>query len=265
MTTEQKKPKVSGHLSVIYMVSIILLSVIWYFQWILGLIMTVLLAGSFYYSLRREKIKIHETEEYIATISHRVKKVGEEALLEMPIGIVLFNEEYFIEWSNPFMNEITDDVETLAGKSLHVLTEELIPMIKENKTNKWVQIGGKTFHVIIRKEERLLYMFDRTEQRELEVRYDNEQTILAIIYLDNYEEITQNMEDTLKSQLNSNVTSVLNNWAHENGLFMKRTSQDRFIAVGSNEILSNLESTKFDILDEVRELKAGQNLHVTLS
>jgi len=227
--------------------------------------MTVLLAGSFYYSLRREKIKIHETEEYIATISHRVKKVGEEALLEMPIGIVLFNEEYFIEWSNPFMNEITDDVETLAGKSLHVLTEELIPMIKENKTNKWVQIGGKTFHVIIRKEERLLYMFDRTEQRELEVRYDNEQTILAIIYLDNYEEITQNMEDTLKSQLNSNVTSVLNNWAHENGLFMKRTSQDRFIAVGSNEILSNLESTKFDILDEVRELKAGQNLHVTLS
>src|SRR5699024_6667781 len=84
-------------------------------------------------------------------------------------------------------------------------------------------------------------------------------------YLDNYEEITQNMEDTLKSQLNSKVTSVLNNWAHENGLFMKRTSQDRFIAVGSNEILNQLERTKFDILDEVREIKAGENLQVTLS
>ena len=265
MATEQKKPKISGYLGVMYIVSIILLVVIWYFQWILGLIMTFLLAVSFYYSFRKEKTMIHETEAYIATISHRVKKIGEEALLEMPIGIVLFNEDYFIEWSNPFMNDLTADVDTLVGKSLHVLSEELIPLIKENKTNQWVQLGGKTFQVTIRKEERLLYLFERTEQRDLQVRYHNEQTILAIIYLDNYEEITQNMEDTLKSQLNSKVTSVLNNWAHENGLFMKRTSQDRFIAVGSNEILSQLERTKFDILDEVREIKAGENLQVTLS
>lgn len=265
MATEQKKPKISGYLGVMYIVSIILLVVIWYFQWILGLIMTFLLAVSFYYSFRKEKTMIHETEAYIATISHRVKKIGEEALLEMPIGIVLFNEDYFIEWSNPFMNDLTADVDTLVGKSLHVLSEELIPLIKENKTNQWVQLGGKTFQVTIRKEERLLYLFERTEQRDLQVRYHNEQTILAIIYLDNYEEITQNMEDTLKSQLNSKVTSVLNNWAHENGLFMKRTSQDRFIAVGSNEILNQLERTKFDILDEVREIKAGENLQVTLS
>lgn len=71
--------------------------------------------------------------------------------------------------------------------------------------------------------------------------------------------------DLLKSQLNSRVTSVLNNWAHENGLFLKRTSQDRFLAVGSYEILNHLENTKFDILDEVRELNAGKNLHITLS
>src|SRR5699024_10573746 len=141
----------------------------------------------------------------------------------------------------------------------------LIPLIKANKTNQWVQLGGKTFQVTIREEERLVYLFERTEQRDLQVRYHNEQTIVAIIYLDNYEEINQNMEESVKSQLNSKVTSVLNNWAHENGLFMKRTSQDRFIAVGSNEILNQLERTKFDILDEVREIKAGENLQVTLS
>src|SRR5699024_7965195 len=192
MATESKNPRISNHLIVIYVVSLIFLVMIWYFQWTLGLISTFLLAASFYYSLVKERIQFHEREEYIATISHRVKKVGEEALLEMPIGIVLFNEEFFIEWTNPYMGHFTADGETLVGKSLHVLSEELIPIIKENKMNERVQIGGGVFQITTRKEERLLYLFDRTAQSELQERYRNEQTILAIILLDNYEEITQN-------------------------------------------------------------------------
>ncbi len=46
---------------------------------------------------------------------------------------------------------------------------------------------------------------------------------------------------------------------------MKRTSQDRFIAVLTKETLDQLEKSKFDILDEVRELNAEQNIPVTLS
>src|SRR5699024_2708128 len=123
MAAESNKPKISRHLIVIYVVSLFFLIVIWYFQWVLGLMMTFLLAASFYYSLRKERIQTHETEKYIATISHRVKKVGKEALLEMPIGIILFNEDYFIEWTNPYMGEFTDEGESLVGKSLHVLSD----------------------------------------------------------------------------------------------------------------------------------------------
>src|SRR5699024_10362512 len=108
------------------------------------------------------------------------------------------------------------------------------------------------------KEQRLLYLFDRTAQTEIENLYHNEQAVLAIIYLDNYEEITQNIDDTSKTQLNPKVTSVLNNWSHAYGIYLKRTSQDRFIAVGTKEILDKLEASKFDILDEVRELNADQ-------
>src|SRR5699024_9473762 len=92
-----------------------------------------------------------------------------------------------------------------------------------------------------------------------------EKIVLAIIFLDNYEEITQNMDDTLKSQLNSKVTSVLNNWSNDYGIYMKRSSQDRFLAVLTKEKLDQLEKSKFDILDEVRELNAEQNIPITLS
>ncbi|GIO28236.1 DHH family phosphoesterase [Ornithinibacillus bavariensis] len=262
--TDLNRPRLSKHLWLMYAVSIVLLGFIWYFEWILGIVMTVLLVLSFYYTIRIEKKLTDETERYISTLSYRVKKVGEEALLEMPIGIILYNDDFIVEWSNHYMNQFAEE-ETIVGESLNVISEELIPMIKENNEEFRIEIDDYAFQTIIRKEERLIYLFDQTEQSELETLYTNEQTVLSIIFLDNYDEITQNMDDTIKSQLNSEVTSFLNHWAHDNGLYLKRTSQDRFLAVGTREILNKLERTKFNILDEMHELNSELDIPITLS
>ncbi|SFD70665.1 c-di-AMP phosphodiesterase, consists of a GGDEF-like and DHH domains [Lentibacillus persicus] len=264
MEDKQKKPTLSSHLWVTYAVSVILLGFVWYFQWTAGLVLTVILAGVLYYSIYNERKKQHETENYIATLSHRVKRVGEEALLEMPIGIILYDEEYKIEWANPYMNEFAED-DTLVGKSLNALSDDFSSMIKENDEEMWLKLDGYHFRVTLKKDDRLLYLSDRTVQSEIQTRYNYEKTVIAIIFLDNYEEITQNMDDTLKSQLNSKVTSVLNNWSNDYGIYLKRTSQDRFIGVLTKETLDQLEKAKFDILDEVRELNAEHNIPITLS
>lgn len=263
MPDGKKNPMLSSHLWIIYLLSIVLLVVIWYFQWVLGLIMTLLLGASFFYSIRTERTLQDEAEQYISTLSYRIKRVGEEALLEMPFGIILYKEDYTIEWANPYMNQFADD--SLVGSSLQQLSEDLIPMIKENKDSIWFHLEGYEFQTTVKKQERLLYLFDRTKQAELQQLYHDDQTVLAFIFLDNYEEITQNMDDTSKSQLNSRVTEVLNKWSTSYGLYLKRTSQERFLAVGTKDILQKLEKVKFDILDAVRELSGEQNNPVTLS
>ncbi|MCT2537871.1 DHH family phosphoesterase [Aquibacillus koreensis] len=261
-----KKPTMmSSHLWVIYVISLVLLGFIWYYQWVAGIIMTVILVVSIFYSVRTEKNLISETEEYISTLSYRVKKVGEEALLEMPIGIVLYSEDYLVEWANPYMNKFTTD-ETLVGKSLNELSDELITMIKEDKEEIWITINDYEFQILAKKDERLLYLFDRTKQTEIQNLYHNEQTVLGIIFLDNYEEITQAMDDTNKSQINSRVTSILNDWSNQYGIYLKRTSQERFLAIMNQQILDQLEKSKFEILDEVRELISdNKNVPLTLS
>ncbi|MCP3026986.1 DHH family phosphoesterase [Halobacillus sp. A5] len=259
-----KKPTMSGHLWIIYTISLILLGFIWYYQWTLGLMMTLLLAGSIFYSVRTEQNMINETEEYISTLSYRVKKVGEEALLEMPIGIVLYSEDYKIEWANPYMNKFTKE-DTIVGESLNDLSDDLVSYIKEAHGEVWLEIDEYKLQTMVKRDERLLYFFDRTNQTKIHNLYKNEQTVLAIIFLDNYEEITQGMEDTAKSQINSQVTSILNKWAGDYGIYLKRTSQERFIAVMNQEILQALERNKFEILDEVRELITDQNVPLTLS
>ncbi|MFC0525971.1 DHH family phosphoesterase [Pontibacillus salicampi] len=259
-----KKPKLSSHLWVIYTLSLIFLALIFYYEWKLGLIMTAFLAASVYYSVRTEQFLINETEEYISTLSHRVKKVGEEALMEMPIGIVLFSEDYNIEWANPYMNRFYQQ-DTLVGESLNEINDKIIPSIKEDKEEVWIGVEGYELQTVIKKQERLLYLFDRTKQTQVQNLYHNDRTVIAIIFLDNYEEITQAMDDTAKSHINSQVTSILNQWSQEYGVYLKRSSQDKFFAVMNQQILSRLEKAKFDILDEVRELISDKNVPLTLS
>ena len=239
---------------------------LWYYNWIFGAAMTVLLGISIWLAWQIETRRQEETDKYISSLSYRVKRVGEEALLEMPYGIMLYSDDFEIEWSNPYINEFSED-NTFVGKTLQSFSEDLVPRIKEDEGKIWITVQDYDFEVIVKPEERLLYLFDRTEHKQLEEKYANEQTVVAIIFLDNYEEITRNMEDAIKSELNSTITTTLNRWAHEYGLYLKRTSQERFLAIGTNEILYKIEDTRFHILDEIRSLEndRGEGNPVTLS
>ncbi|WP_139892025.1 DHH family phosphoesterase [Bacillus sp. D386] len=245
-------------------VSLVIIGVLAYYNWIFAIVASLLFGILFFLILKIEYGIQKETEIYISTLSYRLKKVGEEALLEMPIGILLFNEDYVIEWTNPYMAKCLQE-DTLVGKYISEVAEPLIPLVKREESEDIVAIYNRKFRVVHKPEERLLYFFDVTEQTEIEKMYEEERTVIGIIYLDNYDDVTQGMDDQRKSSLNSFVTSLLNNWAKEYGVFLKRISSDRFIAIFSESILNHLEKTKFSILDDVRETTAKQNVPLTLS
>jgi len=266
MSESLKKLFPNKHIPMHMVLSIVLVAIVTYYNWMVGLSMALIVIISFIVGLRRERLLQRELDIYISNLSHRVKKVGEEALLEMPIGIVLYNDSYDIQWANPYMHTFWDE-EVLIGKSLDTLSNQFIPAVKDEREEVWFSLEGSQLQAKMKLDEHLIYVFDRTSEIEIQTMYENDQTIIAIIYLDNYDEITQNMEDTLKSQLNSRVTAALNKWALQYGLYLKRTSQDRFLAVGTQEVLAQLEKVKFNILDEVREMDAEeeQKNPVTLS
>ncbi|MEH7237936.1 DHH family phosphoesterase [Bacillus sp. JJ1562] len=233
-------------------------------HWMIGLACFLLLGLIVYFLLKANSLLKKEMEHYISTLSYRLKKVGEEALMEMPIGILLYNEEFQVEWANAYLSNFLD-ADTLVGRSLYDVEELIVPLIQQEIESETITLNEQKFKVIIRREERLLYFFDVTEQMEIVQLYEAERTVLGIIFLDNYDEVTQGMDDQRKSSLNSQVTSILNEWATEHGVFLKRTSSERFIAVLNEEILSSLEKTKFTILDDVRETTAKDSVALTLS
>jgi cyclic-di-AMP phosphodiesterase len=245
-------------------VTLVLIGFLSYYNWIIGAAGFILTGLLIYLIFQVNHIIRQETEDYISTLSYRVKKVGEEALMEMPIGIMLINDDYYIEWTNPFIAASFNE-DSLVGKSLYDVADAVIPLIKQEVETEIITLHDRKFRIIHKPEERLLYFFDVTEQAEIEKMYHDERTVISIIYLDNYEELTQGMDDQTKSSLNSLVTSILNKWATNNGVFLKRVSSERFIAVFSEHILQLLEKGKFTILDEVRETTSKQNVPLTLS
>ncbi|QQZ09434.1 DHH family phosphoesterase [Heyndrickxia vini] len=245
-------------------VSLALLALIAFYHWWITVIGLLLIGILFYLAFFLEQRSNKATLEYISTLSHRIKKVGEEALLEMPIGIMLINDDYFIEWTNQFMVSSFNE-DTLVGESLYDVAEDLVPLIKQEVDSELITINGRKFRVTLKHKERLLYFLDVTEMAEVVKLYNEERTVIAIIFLDNYDEVTQGMDDQTRSSLNSLVTSILNKWATEYGIFLKRVSSERFVGVFNEKILNELEKNKFSILDEVRETTTKQNIPLTLS
>ena len=265
MTALFRKRTIRYPLAVLSLIGLLAAVGLFLFTFWLGLLYSIIFVAAIGIAWKAEDQTYIETEKHIETLSYRMKKVGEEALLELPIGIILINEKNSIEWANPYAAKIFSS-DSLIGSELFDLSEKFHQIIKtENTDHNVVTIDERSYNVYYRSEEKLFYLFDITEKLEIETLYYSDRTVIGIILVDNYDELSQAMDDQTRSQLNSLVTSLVNGWGTENGIFVKRIATDRFMAVFTEGTLAEIEKKKFSILDDIREKTAKQSTALTLS
>ncbi|MEH7512585.1 DHH family phosphoesterase [Gottfriedia acidiceleris] len=245
--------------------SVFLIGTVVYIQPKIGIIFIVIFLCVIFLVVKLEIKYRYVLDMYIESIMSRVKNLSNEAITEMPIGVLLYDREYHIEWGNQYILNILDD-RSLIGKHIYDLSEGLMALIsKKEKKEDVLNISKRTYRVVIKREERYIYLFDVTEQAQLEKLYEDQRTVIGIILLDNYDEMTQGLDDQERSSVNGAVTTMLNSWANNHGIFLKRVSSDRYSVVLNEGILAALENNKFSILDQVREETTKRNLPLTLS
>ncbi|MES9682123.1 hypothetical protein CN514_09850 [Bacillus sp. AFS001701] len=245
--------------------SVFLIGTVVYIQPKIGIIFIVIFLCVIFLVVKLEIKYRYVLDMYIESVMSRVKNLSNEAITEMPIGVLLYDREYHIEWGNQYILNILDD-RSLIGKHIYDLSEGLMALIsKKEKKEDVLNISKRTYRVVIKREERYIYLFDVTEQAQLEKLYEDQRTVIGIILLDNYDEMTQGLDDQERSSVNGAVTTMLNSWANGHGMFLKRVSSDRYSVVLNEGILAALENNKFSILDQVREETTKRNLPLTLS
>ncbi len=231
------------------------------FVWQIGVVALLLCGIVIYYTLVAERAFRRDFNNYVATLTHRVKRSGSEVINELPIGILLYNEERTIEWHNPFVARMVDR-ELLLGVNL----SEVFPMLKNMKaTETKIVVGHRQYEVLIKPDERLLYFTDVTEYSELLRKYQEEKPAVGIILLDNLEEATQGMDDQKRSMMLAKVVTLITEWAHANQIFLRRIASDKFMIIMDQLALRKLEQDRFEVLDDARELTSEYKLSITLS
>ncbi|WP_240376298.1 DHH family phosphoesterase [Bacillus piscicola] len=251
------------HVIALFLVAIVFIGILTFYQWEIGVVGFTLTAALIIYTFLARRSFERDLEKYIKTLTHRVNKAGEEAVTKLPIGIVLFNDGYEIQWANPFMMMYLP--KEFVGESLQEISAELLSSVKKGEEEIELKLEERHYYVYIRQEERLLYFFDMTDTAETRAMYQDEQTVIGLVDLDNYDEVTQGMEDQVRSRLMSQITSLLNGWASEHHVLLRSVSSDRFIAVMNKKALRQLEKTRFEVLDEVREVTGKEKVQITLS
>ncbi|MFD1431897.1 DHH family phosphoesterase [Lacticaseibacillus yichunensis] len=207
------------------------------------------------------------TNKYISDLSYRIKRGEQEALIKMPVGILIYDDRLNIEWANPYLQQYFGDQDFL-GQPLSVVDPALAELVagkQESNERQKIHWGDHEFEMIIQKSIGVVYLMDITRYAQIEAQAAEERVAIGQIFLDNYDELTQTMEDQARSTLNSYVTNQLTDWANNFGMFVKRIGDDRFLLIAYVRALKKVEKDKFHILDVIREETSKQNFPLTLS
>ncbi|AGC89346.1 DHH family phosphoesterase [Staphylococcus warneri] len=222
-----------------------------------GILLVMIIASGFL--LRQAFMKM---DSYVDGLSGHITTSSNKAIKHLPIGMIVLDENDHIEWVNQFMSE------HLTTNVISESVNEIFPnILKQLEKVQEVEIEHENYHYRVRysSNEHCLYFFDITDEVQTNQLYEDSKPIIATLFLDNYDEITQNMNDTQRSEINSMVTRVISRWASEYNIYFKRYNSDQFVAYLNQKILAEIEDSNFNILSQLREKSVGYRAQLTLS
>lgn len=237
------------------------------FSWVLGLLALVAVVTSLVFAFNTMNEISADMNRYITDLSFRINRGEQEALIDMPVGVMIFGDNDAIEWVNPYLQQYFGD-ETVLSKRMSDVDPELENLIQahvDDEQPQTVTWRNRQFSFLVQKDFRAVYMIEVTHFTQIEQRYENERIAIGQVFLDNYDEVTQSMTDQEISNLRNYVTNELSVWAQHFGMYLKRLDDDHYLVFMYAQAMRAVENDKFSILDTIRESTSKQNFPLTLS
>ncbi len=209
------------------------------------------------------------TNNYAANLSYRIKRGEQEAMIKMPLGIMLYDKDRQIQWINPYLQMYLHGKDII-GSSISSVDKELAKYvddaIKSNSNqNKIIKWGDRKFEMVVQDDLGVVYLLDITRYANIEEKYEQERLAIGLIFIDNYDELSQSMSDQNLTNMSSYVQNALSNYAGQFNSYLKRIDEDHFILLTHMHDLAKMEEDKFSILDKVRTESSRKNMPLTLS
>ena len=109
------------------------------------------------------------------------------------------------------------------------------------------------------------YLFDETELSQYIQENREQKLVSALLYIDNYDEALDSIEDVKRSLLIALIDRKINKYFNEMDALVRKIEKDKYFIVFKYKYMEFLEEDKFSILEDVKTVKVGNEMSVTLS
>lgn len=110
-----------------------------------------------------------------------------------------------------------------------------------------------------------VYFFDETELNRYIQENENQRMVVAQVYIDNYDEALESIEDVKRSLLVALIDRKVNAYFSKVDALVRKTEKDKYFVVFRHKYLKELKEDKFSVLEDVKTVKVGNTMAVTLS
>ena len=290
MSQEKRKKKLSAFFRIPLLLGIFLagITVLLYFiYWPTGVILTVFLVIYFiftlYLYLNYSEILRREMIDFATSYG----QLQGELLKEFEVPYALLDETGKIMWLNDAFCVVShkdEDYRRSITTVFPTIRREILP-VDEKGIRIPVEMEGSSFMAYIEKvdlddllpsntmlDEKArtgkLYsvlLIDDTAARLAIQEVDDQSIVVGFVYIDNYEEAVDPLEDVRKSLLVALIDrKVTKYFASIDGICSK-LEKDKYLVVMRKKSLRQLEENHFDLIEDAKTVKIGNEMAITLS
>ncbi|MEF9954138.1 MAG: DHH family phosphoesterase [Clostridium sp.] len=110
-----------------------------------------------------------------------------------------------------------------------------------------------------------IYLFDETEILSYKTEIDNQKLVAGLVYLDNYDEALESVEEVRRSLLTALIDRKINKYISGMNGIVKKLEKDKYFFVIKQEYTDSIQEDRFALLEEVKTVNIGNEMAVTLS
>ena len=246
------------------------------------------LTAAILYCIYRKK----KTMEAIVRFAGEYHCMQGKLLKELALPFAVLDENGHLLWgNNDFLDIIQDEkaakrgiANVIPGLSLSRLPDS------EYDLESHTQIGDRKYRVVLRRvfldkdgettlERRggdilafsdstsivTVFLHDETEIMRYIQDNQDQKMIIALVYIDNYEEVLESIDEVRRSLLVALIDRKVNKYMAGYDGLVKKPEKDKYIVMLQAKYLPQLKTDKFSILEEVRGINIGNEISATLS
>ena len=217
--------------------------------------------------------------------STQYKGIQNTLLKELTVPYAIILEDGHILWKNDRFSEIVDGREKFIQKIIPELNKGIFPKDDETRNELEITYKDRDYQVELRRisldgfseSERMLqipkekeyfialYMRDVTELNSYIRENEDQRLIAGLIYIDNYDEVMESVEEVRQSLLVALIDRKINKYINDVDGIVKKLENDKYFFVVKKESYRKFEADKFSLLEEVKQVNIGNARSATLS